>query len=119
MISSVSNINFRGNEAIAPNQDLINAPGKFSAPVASEPDTFEKAEEGHKKSKAPAVIGGLIGAAALIYAGLGLAVGKGKLTKATGEGFVAKIQNFFHSIGKNAENMYNKVFNREAAKAAD
>ncbi len=127
MISSVSNINFRGDAAPVNHQDLINSPGKFTTtqpPKADAPaDSFEKKDgaEGaeKKKSKAPAIIGSIVGLLALTYIGLGIAVGKGKLTKAVAEegkelGFMGKVKNFFVSIGENAENLWNRIRGKKA-----
>ena len=66
MISSVSNVNFRGDAAPVNAQDLINSPGKFTtqAPKADAPaDSFEKegAPAEKKKSKASAIIGTIVG----------------------------------------------------------
>ena len=60
MISSVSNVNFRGDAAPVNAQDLINSPGKFTtqAPKADAPaDSFEKegAPAEKKKSKTSAI----------------------------------------------------------------
>ena len=105
MINSVSGVNFRGDVAPAQNsQDLINAPGQFATPVADVPaDSFEKEGAEKKKSKAPAIIGTIVGLAALAYAGLGLAVGKGKLNKVVAqEGKELKLTdkaiNVFHDL---------------------
>ena len=127
MISSVSNINFRGDAAPVNHQDLINSPGKFTTtqpPKADAPaDSFEKKDgaEGaeKKKSKAPVIIGSIAGLLALAYIGLGIAVGKGKLTKAVAEegkelGFMGKVKNFFVSIGENAENLWNRIRGKKA-----
>lgn len=117
MLSSVSGVSFKGD--VAPNQnvqDLLSSPGKFSAPIADNPpDSFAKeGAEKKKKSKAPAIIGTLVALAAATYIGLGVAVSKSKLNKVVAqEGkelkFTEKVQNFFHSIGENAESMWNKI----------
>lgn len=125
MINSVSGVSFRGDVAPAGSQDLINAPSKFSA--AQAPDSFEKSDvapDKKKKNTALKLAGGIVGLAALTYAALGLAVGKGKLTKAVAEagqevGFMGKVKNFFVSIGENAVSMWNKVFGKNAEKAAE
>lgn len=119
MISSVSNVNFRGDAAPVNAQDLINSPGKYTtqAPKAEAPaDSFEKegAAAEKKKSKAPAIIGTVVGLLAAAYVGLSIAVGKGKLTKAVAEegkelGFMGKVKNFFVSIGESGEKLWNKI----------
>lgn len=121
MISSVSNVNFRGDAAPVNAQDLINSPGKYTtqATKADAPaDSFEKKDgaEGaeKKKSNLPAIIGSIAGLLALTYIGLGIAVGKGKLTKAVAEegkelGFMGKVKNFFVDIGESGEKLWNKI----------
>ena len=125
MINSVSGISFRGD--VAPANDLINAPSKFSNPAPKaevSADSFEKAGE-KKKSKAPAIIGGLIAAAAVATAALGFLVGKGKLTKVVAEegknlSFLNKAQNFVYDMGEKVANWLPKVFKgtEKAAEAA-
>ena len=123
MINSVSGISFKGD--VAPANDLINAPSKFSnpAPQADAPaDSFEKAGE-KKKSKAPAVIGGLIGAVALAAVALGFATGRGKLTKVIAqEGkeltLLNKAQNFLCDIGEKIANVLPSVFKGKGAEKA-
>ena len=119
MISSVSNVNFRGDAAPVNTQDLINSPGKFTtqAPKADVPaDSFEKegAPAEKKKSKAPAIIGTIVGLLAATYVGLSIAVGKKALTRAVAEegkelGFMGKVKNFFVAIGESGENLWNKI----------
>ena len=125
MINSVSGVSFRGDVAPAGGQDLISAPSKYSA--AQAPDSFEKSDavsDKKKRNTALKIAGAVVGLAALTYAALGLAVGKGKLTKAVAEagqevGFMGKVKNFFVSIGENAVSMWNKVFGKNAEKAAE
>lgn len=119
MISSVSNVNFRGDAAPVNAQDLINSPGKYTtqAPKAEAPaDSFEKegAAAEKKKSKAPAIIGTVVGLLAAAYVGLSIAVGKKALTRAVAEegkelGFMGKVKNFFVSIGESGEKLWNKI----------
>ena len=119
MISSVSNVNFRGDAAPMNAQDLINSPGKFTtqAPKAEAPaDSFEKegAPVEKKKSKAPAIIGTIVGLLAATYVGLSIAVGKKALTRAVAEegkelGFLGKVKNFFVDIGESGEKLWNKI----------
>ncbi len=119
MISSVSNVNFRGDAAPVNAQDLINSPGKFTtqAPKADAPaDSFEKegAPAEKKKSKAPAIIGTIVGLLAATYVGLSIAVGKKALTRAVAEegkelGFLGKVKNFFVDIGESGEKLWNKI----------
>lgn len=124
MISSVSNVNFRGDAAPVNAQDLINSPGKFSAqaPKADAPaDSFEKegAPAEKKKSKAPAIIGTIVGLLAATYVGLSIAVGKKALTRAVAEegkeiGFMGKVKNFFVDIGESGEKLWNKIRGKKA-----
>ena len=121
MINSVSNVSFRG-EVDA--QALINSPGKYTTAAAPKAeaaaDSFEK--EGaapKKKSKAPAIIGTIVGLAAAAYIALGIAVGKGKLAKAVPDeagkiGFMGKVKNFFVSIGESADNLWSKIRGKKA-----
>lgn len=120
MISSVSNVNFRGDAAPVNAQDLINSPGKFStqqAPKADAPaDSFEKegAPAEKKKSKAPAIIGTIVGLLAATYVGLSIAVGKKALTRAVAEegkelGFMGNVKNFFVDIGESGVKLWNKI----------
>lgn len=125
MINSVSGVSFKGDVTPAGSQDLINAPSKFSA--AQAPDSFEKSDAASDKKKrntALKIAGAVVGLAALAYAGLGLAVGKGWLTKSVAEagkevGFMGKVKNFFVGIGDNAVSMWNKVFGKSAEKTAE
>lgn len=131
MINSVSGVNFCGDAAPANAQSLINDPGKFSASAIAQtqPDSFEKAGEApveKKKSKVPVILGGILALAAATYVSLGIAVGKGKLTKAVanaGEevGFMGKVKNFFVDIGENANKMWKKIRGQggEETKKAD
>lgn len=117
MISSVSNVSFRGDAAPVNAQDLINSPGKFTtqAPKAEAPaDSFEKegVTEEKKKSKAPAIIGTIVGLLAATYVGLSIAVGKKVLTRASSEkelGFMDNIKNFLVDIGESGEKLWNKI----------
>ena len=119
MISSVSNVNFRGDAASVNAQDLINSPGKFTtqAPKTDAPaDSFEKegAPAEKKKSKAPAIIGTIVGLLAATYVGLSIAVGKKALTRAVAEegkelGFLGKVKNFCVDIGESGEKLWNKI----------
>ena len=121
MISSVSNINFRGDAAPVNHQDLINSPGKFTtqAPKADAPaDSFEKKDGAEntekKKSKTPAIIGSVLVLLAAAYVGLSVAVGKEKIVeKVAAEGaelkFGEKVNNFFYKIGKSGEELWSKV----------
>ena len=114
MINSVSGISFRGETA--PTNDILSAPSKFSAPApkADAPaDSFEKTNK--KKSKAPAIIGGLLAAAAVAAIALGFLTGRGKLTKVVAEegknlSFLNKAQNFICDIGEKVAKLWPKVF---------
>lgn len=122
MINSVSGISFRGETA--PTNDILSAPSKFSAPApkADAPaDSFEKASK--KKSKAPAIIGGLLATAAVAAIALGFLTGRGKLTKVVAEegknlSFLNKAQNFICDMGEKVANLWPKVF-KGAEKAAE
>lgn len=125
MLSSVSSVNFRG-EAVN-TQDLLGAPGKFSAnqpkPV-SKPDTFQ-AEEKEEKHSTAKTIGAIAAVALAAWAGLGIAVGrKGsswkKIVPVEGEKlkFSEKVKNIFFDIGESANNAYKKLFKKEV-KTAD
>ncbi len=125
MINSVSNVSFRG-EVDA--QALINSPGKYTTAAAPKAeaaaDTFEKEGAEKKKSKAPAIIGTIVGLAAAAYIALGIAVGKGKLAKAVPDeagkiGFMGKVKNFFVSIGESADNLWSKIRGKKADDAAE
>ena len=123
MINSVSGISFRGEAA--PANDILNAPSKFSNPTqkADAPvDSFEKAGE-KKKSKAPAIIGGLVGAVAIAAVALGFLTGRGKLTKVVAEEgkdltFLNKAQNFICDMGEKVADLWPKLF-KGAEKAAE
>lgn len=132
MISSVSNVNFRGDAAPVNHQDLINSPGKFTtqAPKADAPaDSFEKKDGADnaetKKSKAPAIIGSVAALLLAAYVGLSVAVGKGKLVeKQVAEGaeklkFGEKVNNFFYKIGKSGEDLWNKIRGKKTEDVAD
>ena len=129
MLSAVSGVSFKGDVAPAQNtQDLINAPSQFAGPIADVPaDSFEKAGEEKKKSKAPAILGGLVALAAAAYIGLGVAVGKGKLNKVVAaEGaelkFMKKAQNWAHTVGENANNVWKSItgwFGKKGSEVAE
>ena len=55
MISSVSNVNFRGDAASVNAQDLINSPGKFTtqAPKTDAPDVKPEGEAAPKAEAKP------------------------------------------------------------------
>ena len=124
MISSVSNVNFRGDAAPVNAQDLINSPGKYTTQASkaeASADSFEKegAAEGKKKSKAPAIIATVVGLLAATYVGLSIAVGKKALTRAVAEegkelGFMGKVKNFFVDIGESGEKLWNKIRGNKA-----
>lgn len=116
MISSVSNVNFKGDASPVNSQDLINSPGKFTnqAPAADvKPDTFEKEGAEKKKSNTGAIIGSIVGLLAVAYIALSAAVHKGSLNKvelpAEELKFKDKVQNFFHSIGESGSKLWKKI----------
>lgn len=95
MISSVSSVNF-GNNAI----DLAS-PGKYSQ--VSVPKTDAPADEfvGKKKSKAPAVIGGIAALAVAAAVTLGILSHKGKLPKVeNAEKIMDKVKNVLADAGE-------------------
>ncbi len=119
MISSVSNVNFRGETAVSA-QDLINSPGKYSvAPQAKTDvpeDSFEKSEGKKNKSNTGAIIGTAAALLAVAYATLGVMVHKGKLEKIEApEGFMQKVKNFFYNVGESADNLWGKIRKRNDA----
>ncbi len=118
MISSVSGVSFRG-DASTNISDLINSPGKYTTAAAAQEvpaDSFVsegKAEK--KKSHTGAIIGTIVGLLAAAYIGLGIAVHKGKLSEIPEPaGFMDKTKNFFHKIGKSADDLWLKVRGKKA-----
>lgn len=128
MIDAVSKVSFLGETVGA--QDLINAPGKFTAqaPIpAATTDSFEKTNIDEDKKSGNGLVAAISTAIAAIaiFAGLGYAVKTGKLEKvdlAKTEGFfnkaLARIKNAGVYIGEKANNCYEstlgKWFSREA-----
>lgn len=113
MISSVSNVSFKGD--VAPNAELINAPSQFSTAPEIPADSFEKEGLG-EEDKSSSVKKGLIGTALVAlatFAGLGYAVKNGKISKVEipAEGIFAKAkayaQNAAHKVGSWAESCWN------------
>ncbi len=98
---------------------------EFKKQLIKNADKIEKGEDfefkkDNKKAKIAAGVAGLLVAA---YAGLSLAVGKGKLTKSVAEagkelGFMAKVKNVFVSIGQSGVDLW-KVLTGKAAKIKD
>ena len=130
MIDAVSNVNFRGDAAGA--QDLINAPGKFSAqaPIpAATADSFEKTgiEEDKKSGSglSAAIAAAVVALAA--FAGLGYAVRGKHIEKVdinSVEGFFnkawARVKNAGVYVGEKANSCYETVagwFGKEAKDA--
>lgn len=115
MISSVSNVNFRGDAAPVNHQDLINSPGKYSsqAPKADAPaDSFEKKDGAEKpKSKAPAILSTVAALLVAAYVGLSIAVHKGSLGEAKGAELklADKVKNFFYKVGKSGDDLWGKI----------
>lgn len=135
MISAISSVSFRGE---ADNKDLnalINQPGKYSnsaqaAPAAQQAPAGDRADLSTKetkkeKSNTGAIIGGIIGALALTWIGLGIAVGrKGSNWTKIDEpaGFADNAKNFFFAIGNSAKKAYDNTLGKwfgKAEKAAD
>ena len=128
MISAVSGVNFRGEKTDF--NSLINQPGKYAAgapasqPAQPEGDKAELSTSVPKeeKSNTGKVIGGIIGALALVWIGLGIAVGhKGsKWTKLDApEGLAQNAKNFFYNIGKSASDAYDSTLGKWFGKKAD
>ena len=133
MISSVSSVNFRGDKDL---NALINEPGKFSntagaaqpqtAPAEDKVDLSTKGEAKEKKHTG-AIIGGIVAGLFLLWAGLGLAVGKGKMESwklAEGaEGWGAKLKDYVYKFGESAKKSYDatlgKWFGKKAAEATE
>ena len=98
---------------------------EFKKQLVKNADKIERGEDfefkkDNKKAKIAAGVAGLLVAA---YAGLSLAVGKGKLTKSVAEagkelGFMAKVKNVFVSIGQSGVDLW-KVLTGKAAKIKD
>lgn len=115
MISSVSNVNFRGDAAPVNHQDLINSPGKYSsqASKADAPaDSFEKKDGAEKpKSKAPAILSTVAALLVAAYVGLSIAVHKGSLGEAKGAELklADRVKNFFYKVGKSGDDLWGKI----------
>ena len=115
MISSVSNVNFRGDAAPVNHQELIYSPGKYSsqAPKADAPaDAFEKKDGAEKpKSKAPAILSTVAALLVAAYVGLSIAVHKGSLGEAKGAELklADKVKNFFYKVGKSGDDLWGKI----------
>ena len=137
MISSVSSVSFRGDKDLG---NLINDPGKFSnaapaqAPAQSAPEgdkvdlSTAAAEDGEKKHTG-AIIGGIVAGLFLLWAGLGVAVGKGKMKSwqlaegVEGAGWGAKLKDYVYKFCESAKKSYDatlgKWFAKKAEKAAE
>lgn len=125
MIGAIQSVNFKGNE------DLINAPGKFT----SEPKIADMPNDSFEKKSNNAAVAAGIGAVALLATalGLGYAVSKGhikinKIEKAEIEGMTstwdkywAKTKNLGNSALEQLGNLYNntlgKLFGSASKKA--
>ena len=126
MISAVSGVNFRGEKTDF--NSLINQPGKYAAgapasqPAQPEGDKAELSTSVPKeeKSNTGKIIGGIIGALALVWIGLGIAVGRKALTHVDApEGFAQKAKNFFYTIGESAKKAYDSTLGKWFGKKAD
>ncbi len=126
MISAVSGVNFRGEKTDF--NSLINQPGKYAAgapasqPAQPEGDKAELSTSVPKeeKSNTGKIIGGIIGALALAWIGLGIAVGRKALTHVDApEGFAQKAKNFFYTIGESAKKAYDSTLGKWFGKKAD
>ncbi len=135
MISAVSSVSFRGEGGSQVSKDLnalINEPGKFSsaaAPAAAQAqqqpqsdiaDLSVKPEK--EKNNTGKIIGGVIGALALVWIALGYAVGRkgSQWTKIDApEGITQKAKNFFYAIGESAVKTYDNTLGKWFGKKAD
>lgn len=134
MISPVSSVSFGNNKDL---KAIINEPGKYSsatvaqaqpqAQAAPAADTMEYSEnadiDAGEKKHTGAIIGGIVAGLFLIWAGLGLAVGKGKLDKwadLADDGLVNKGKKLLYKIGESAKKAYDgtigKLFKKDPAK---
>ena len=125
MISSISNVNFRGE---ADFNSLINSPGKYSTNAAApqqnvEPDKVELSttqKPKKEKNNTGLIIGGVLGALALTWIGLGIAVGRKGSTWTKIEnpdGMMQKAKNFFYDIGESAKKAYDNTLGKWFGKA--
>lgn len=120
MISAISNVSFRGETQPADFNALISSPGKYSQNAAPQSSAAKGDEvdlstsEEKKSNKTAIIISSVLGALALTWIGLGIAVGKGKLTKVEGTDlkFGQKVQNFFHTIGNSAKSAYDSTLGK-------
>lgn len=130
MISSVSSVNFKGDKNL---NALLNEPGKFSTAAAAQPqpqqapdraDFSNKEDEGEKKHTG-ATIGGIAAGLLLLWAGLGIAVGKGKLENwklaegAEAAGWGAKAKDLVYKFGESAKKSYDATLGKWFGKAKD
>ena len=135
MISSVSSVSFRGDKDLG---NLISDPGKFSnaapaqataqaAPEGDKVDLSTAVPEDGEKKHTGAIIGGIVAGLFLLWAGLGIAVGKGKMDSwklAEGaDGWGAKLKDYVYKFGESAKKSYDatlgKWFAKKAEKAAE
>lgn len=132
MISSVSSVNFRSGKDL---NALLNEPGKFNAAAATQPqsqtqqapdraDFSNKEDEGEKKHTG-ATIGGIAAGLLLLWAGLGIAVGKGKLENwkladgAEAAGWGAKAKDLVYKFGESAKKSYDATLGKWFGKAKE
>lgn len=129
MISAISNVSFKGDApatgAVGQNyNDLISSPGKYSANAqeqkAPQGDQVDLSTKKEKSNKTGIIIGSVIGALALAWIGLGIAVGKGKLVKSEGADlkFTEKAKNVFFAIGDSAKKAYDNTLGKWFGKKA-
>lgn len=136
MISAVSSVSFRGETGAQKDlNSLISDPGKFSsaAPAQTAAQQQPKADEAilsnkpeKEKNNTGKIIAGVISALALVWIGLGYAVGRkgSQWTKIEApEGITQKCKNFFYAIGESAvktyDNTLGKWFGKKAGEAAE
>ena len=135
MIYAVSSVSFRGDVGAKKDlNSLINDPGKFSAsapaqaapqqPKSDEAAFSTKPEK--EKNNTGKIIAGVVAALALVWIGLGYAVGRkgSQWTKIENpEGITQKCKNFFYDIGESAvkayDNTLGKWFGKKAGEPAE
>lgn len=129
MISAISSVSFRGETDNKDLNALINSPGKYSnsaqaaqqAPAGDRADLSTK-EFKKEKSNTGLIIGSVLGALALAWIGLGIAVGrKGSNWTKIDEpaGFADNAKNFFFAIGNSAKKAYDSTLGKWFSKKAD
>lgn len=132
MINAVSSVSFRGDVGAKKDlNSLINDPGKFSsaAPAQTAAQQQPKADEAilsnkpeKEKNNTGKIIAGVVAALALVWIGLGYAVGRkgSQWTKIENpEGITQKCKNFFYDIGESAVKAYDNTLGKWFGKKAE